>query len=148
MAKHSKTAKVPGAGKNNGKWSHPTVCPFTGMKLETPRVKFPKLELNGIAVTFTPGWDGNGKCAGWGIIVSNPIADALAAADNALAVTIRDEDTAGLWNDLIPTFRRGKECTLQVCCPAAMIRKFITQAERNGFKAVADDTEQTNGGAE
>lgn len=144
MAKRKNAASVPGAGKINGKAKPPTVDPFTGSVLETPTTTFPELELNGVRAMFFPAWGRDGKAIGWNIEIAHPIADALACVDNALAYAIDDNDTVDLWGDLIPTHRRGGNCTLQCGCAAKTIRKFIKQAKRNGFAVVRE----TKGGAE
>jgi len=140
MAKREDAAKVPGAGKKDGTARRKRVtmpAGFGNITCKVPKEKFPELELDGVRAAFYPGWDRNGDCAGWCITISNPVAHALACADNALQIMLGDADTATLWDDLIPTHRRGKECTLQIGCAAATVRKYIAQLKREGFKVVS-----------
>lgn len=151
MAKRSNAASAPRAGKMNETARGKRTANREGFgngACEIPKETFPKLKRDGVRVAFYHGRDRHGNCAGWCMAVSNPIADALAAADRALAVALDDDDTAALWDDLIPTRRRGAECALHVGCDAATVRAFIGQARRNGFKVVADDPAETKGGAE
>ena len=154
MKRKANAEKVPAAGKNkgtakkNGKVLRKRFADMVGMKCETPATTYPRLERNGVAVVFDPAFDRDGKHAGWTITVHNPVADALAAADNALAFAMGRTDTADLWRDLIPTYNTGGECLLMLGCSAATIQAFVRQAKRNGFKAIADDPAETKGGAE
>ena len=147
MCKNVDAAKVPGAGKKNGNEGSAGANAFPGTVLKRPRVEFPPMERDGVSVMFFPSWDRDGKHVGWCISVLNPVANALAAADCALATAIRDDDTADFWEDLIPTFRRGGECLLRHCS-VWTVRRFVVAAKRNGFKVVADDSAKAKGGAE
>ena len=147
MAGTTNAAKVPGAGKKDGKVRRKRFTTAWGVECKMPATEFPRLARDGVVAEFDPVFDRDGKHAGWNITVSHPIADALAAADSALAVAIERDDTAGLWDDLIPTRHPGGMCILQIACPAAVIRAFVRQAKRNGFKVVADDPAETEGGA-
>jgi len=113
------------------------VRPSTGNAPKRPRrVTFPELELDGVRAVFHPGWDSTGNRAGWTITIKHPIAHALAVADHAMQCVLGYDDTADLWDDLIPTHRRGGECTLQLACDCGTVRAFISALEREGFKVV------------
>lgn len=137
--KGGKNTAMPHADEKSGKARRGTFYnPVSGTICKCPANEFPTLERDGVRVVFPPGWDYQGRHAGWGIEVIVPIADALAGVDNALSFAIGQSDTAELWDDIVPTHRRGGSCVLQLACDDDIIRRFIRQARENGFRTAAN----------